>query len=223
MRIALIVLVGVAAPACKDLPDIPVGVCGNHILEAGEDCDSSDATTCAPPGSPDACHAACTIGDGGQSSCGAGEVCGDSGFCRPTTNVCGNLVVDPGEDCDSGTSDPTCGFPAAGAHACRFLCDGPACPTGYFCRRDQICRAPTGTYTLGPGVGLPEDFFSLLDVNADGYPDLVERGLSRRSPSAPMISTAGSWRSAKGRSTCCPPMALQSGSTHLNPPSTTSR
>jgi hypothetical protein len=178
MRVALMVLVGFTA-ACKQLPDIPPAGCGNHLVDGDEDCDSGDDPNCGQPGTPDACRLKCVAPDGGGAGgCRAGEICGPTGYCRPTKNVCGNQVVDPGEDCDSDAAN--CGQPGDGAQACRFLCNAAntACPAGYFCGRDQICRSPTGTYTLGTASGDPASFFGLLDVNGDGFPDLVERGLT---------------------------------------------
>jgi hypothetical protein len=153
---------------CKDLPDIAPGVCGNHVLEAGEECDSADPS-CAPAGTIDACHTHC-VADGG--ACPTGESCADTGFCRPTANVCGNGVVEPGEDCDS--SEPPC-------RACRIGCTAAGvCPSGSFCGQGNICRRPTGTYTLtAPFGGTLADRFGLLDVNRDGFPDFVARSGSR--------------------------------------------
>jgi hypothetical protein len=155
---------------CKSLPDIPTGICGNHVLDPGEECDSGDDPNCAPAGSRDQCHRRC--GSGG--ACAPGELCADSGFCRPTANVCGNLIVEPGEDCD--TTNDNCGPPTSGRRACRFVCGGGLlCVAGAGCGSDGICRFGTGTYTLGPVVGTSADQFGVTDLDGDGVPDLVAR------------------------------------------------
>ncbi len=56
-------------------------VCGNNIIESGEDCDGTDAGSC-PTGT-------CDVG------------------CSCPAPVCGNDIIESGEDCD-GTDDSTC-------------------------------------------------------------------------------------------------------------------
>src|SRR5688500_11947581 len=67
------------------------------------------------------------------------------------SDVCGNAVVDPGEDCDLGSrfaGQTACRAPGSEGE-CRFDCaaaeDGSptACPTGFGCGADAICRAPS--------------------------------------------------------------------------------
>ncbi len=71
--------------ACKDLSSFTLGVCGNSVLERGEDCEpndkNSDATKagyCAPKGDPNECHYVCKAGVG----CPEHERCGVDGVCR---------------------------------------------------------------------------------------------------------------------------------------------
>ena len=67
----------VVLAACSDLPTVPRGVCGNHVLEAGESCDRS-GPGCGAPGSPGACRFTCESG-----ACPAGGfVCGLDTICR---------------------------------------------------------------------------------------------------------------------------------------------
>ncbi len=64
--------------------------------------------------------------------------------------VCGNGVVESGEDCDR-FPDGQC-IPVGEKNACRIQCapdssgDRPACPTGWGCGTDDLCRQPTGTF-----------------------------------------------------------------------------
>jgi hypothetical protein len=73
------------AGACKDLSSFTLGVCGNSVLEAGEDCEPGDQSSdpqkvgyCAPKGDPDECHFVCRNGLG----CPGNEHCGIDGVCR---------------------------------------------------------------------------------------------------------------------------------------------
>ncbi len=100
------------------------------------------------------------------------------------SGCCGNGVLEPGEECDS--AEPGCGRPTDGCvalgpssgAACRPVCAperGVACPSGYACGRDRICRKPVGTYSLSAAIGVAGEEFQLRDVDGDGAPDLVGR------------------------------------------------
>jgi hypothetical protein len=69
---------------------------------------------------------------------------------------CGNGVVDPGESCD--TNDPACRQPGDEL-ACRHDCslspesgERRACPAGWGCGLDDVCRAPSGSFDLRPSA-----------------------------------------------------------------------
>lgn len=94
--------------------------------------------------------------------------------------VCGNGVIehDHGEDCDgfaagSGTS---CRPPGV-VGECRFECNGDAksaCPAGYGCGKDSVCRA--GSSTFGPAVSIASSDVKRLvtgDFDGDGRSDVV--------------------------------------------------
>jgi hypothetical protein len=92
---------------------------------------------------------------------------------RLDVDVCGNRVVEDGEDCDG---QETCGPPSS-LHACRYLCgtdQGGACPTGYACGADAVCRRPKGSFAslLARSTGTALDLV-VGDVNADRCADLV--------------------------------------------------
>ena len=99
--------------------------CGNGYLDPGEACDGTAG--CIPAGQPGACQLACTAYPDGH--CPTGSICGADGACVASSGVCGNLVVEVGEDCDGSVG---CGAPS-GAVACRFSCASVACAAGYFC------------------------------------------------------------------------------------------
>jgi hypothetical protein len=66
-----------ALSACSQLPDVPANQCGNHVLEAGEDCDEA-GPGCGAPGGPGACRFVCAAtGTCSQTgyACGLDKVC----------------------------------------------------------------------------------------------------------------------------------------------------
>lgn len=97
--------------------------------------------------------------------------------------VCGNGIVDPGEDCDlfpgpDTGPDTRCGIPDDGAAACRYLCSrtdpDPVCPAGWGCNEDDTCHHATGRFEL---IGeFPSTALDLRtgDVDGDGNIDLLE-------------------------------------------------
>jgi cysteine-rich repeat protein len=120
-------------------PPPPAPSCGDHNVDAGEQCDDGNMTsgdgcsaTCQnemnpPPPPPQPC-----CGDG---MVGAGEACDDgnmtngdgcSATCQieppPPPPVCGNEVLEDGEDCDDGNT--------ANGDGCSDLCvHEPGCET----------------------------------------------------------------------------------------------
>jgi FG-GAP-like repeat len=112
---------------------------------------------------------------------------GCESFVEIELGVCGNGVRDQGEDCD-GFPHPSAGTPCAKAgeaNACRFACDRSceaggcgdylACPVGWGCGVDGICRQPSGTFapkfSLTGFVAGP--WMTATDFNGDGYDDLA--------------------------------------------------
>lgn len=69
---------------CTDLGPIPIGACGNSIVEENEDCDTFDQDgTCRPPGAAGQCRFDCSEHpDGTRNTCPAGFGCGSDGICR---------------------------------------------------------------------------------------------------------------------------------------------
>ncbi len=85
------VLLLVASGGCARLPDLQAGTCGNHVVEASEDCDgfapsSTSTSMCIRPGAVGECHLDCgRRSDGSRPSCPAGWGCAPQGICRPPT------------------------------------------------------------------------------------------------------------------------------------------
>ena len=105
---------------------------------------------------------------------------------QPTLAECGNGIVEPsaGEDCEPLQDPESCGAAGSGASACRYICTTQACPTGFRCGNDAICRQPClgfeGEPACSPFEVLSEDVstaaiaqLSVVDVVGDGRPEIV--------------------------------------------------
>src|SRR5258706_10152374 len=82
-------------------------------------------------------------------------LCGCAKLPAIEADRCGNGVLEAGEDCDTHAGEGfMCGAPGSGAAACRFQCSrsigGQACPAGFGCGGDGICRAAGGGYLESP-------------------------------------------------------------------------
>ncbi|MCX5742085.1 MAG: VCBS repeat-containing protein, partial [Proteobacteria bacterium] len=94
---------------------------------------------------------------------------GCSDFSAIDRGVCGNGLLDPGEDCDSS---------AASCSSCSITCDLTACPSGFTCGVDQLCHAPGGRLTTD-SIPSPYavDEMRITDIDEDGIGDVL--GVSR--------------------------------------------
>jgi hypothetical protein len=84
-----------------------------------------------------------------------------------TRGVCGNGIVEDGEDCDS--TDATC-------VACAVVCATAAdCPnTAYTCGIDERCHAPSGTFGQPQVAGtFAANDYRITDLDHDGIGDVV--------------------------------------------------
>ncbi|HEX9103663.1 MAG TPA: DUF4215 domain-containing protein, partial [Polyangia bacterium] len=159
-------------------------VCGNGVVEPGEDCDDGglngtkgDGCTtmcklaCVNPatdcGAPPVCqkfqcttaHVCQAVADTSQNgnACGSNLVCKDGGCIAPTA-VCGNGIVEAGEDCDFGANNgPNTGCESG---TCKFSCaNQAACDDGNPCNGVETCdpvTAANGDVGHKCNAGTPE-------------------------------------------------------------------
>src|SRR5438477_526077 len=90
MRLALLALA-----ACSTLPHIDANVCGNGIVEVGEDCDgTSDGATCGAADGVNACHLVFGSGAGLFTFLGGGSTFAPHLYSAPIgVNVQGPIVL----------------------------------------------------------------------------------------------------------------------------------
>ncbi len=93
------------------------------------------------------------------------------------TEVCGNKVLEPGEDCDGFAPEgSSCGDPVS-ENRCFFTCDATAgttgCPEGYGCGEDGRCRQASGEFTLHTSFPFPTERVHVGDLDGDRTPDLI--------------------------------------------------
>lgn len=95
-------------------------VCGNNIVEAGEECDDGNTTD------GDSCEGDCTTPSCGNGIVDAGEECDDGNTVDGDTcesdcaaATCGNNITDTGEMCDDGNN--------TNGDGCEANCTSPTC------------------------------------------------------------------------------------------------
>jgi hypothetical protein len=101
-------------------------------------------------------------------------------------NLCGNSIIEAGEDCDTFNlelpgSKLLCRAPGK-AGECHLDCtpsgDGvrPNCPDGWGCDFDNLCRAPSVNFTMMPRNAVGGiDTLASGDFDGDGRADLLSR------------------------------------------------
>jgi hypothetical protein len=86
--------------------------------------------------------------------------------------TCGNAVIEPGEDCDahSAFAGSKCGDVGT-AGQCRYVCStSTACPTGWGCGQDGICRQASGVFEKKNTFDVTAKILMPGDFEGDGRP-----------------------------------------------------
>jgi len=96
------------------------------------------------------------------------------------SGVCGNFVIDPGEDCDGHPLEKGTACVAANQpNACRLICDSlMECPPRWGCGSDKICRKPKGEYApFGTPIpfATPNQMYA-ADFDENGATDILLLG-----------------------------------------------
>lgn len=100
------------------------------------------------------------------------SLCACTDFPPIPADVCGNGVLDPGEDCDNAKSTQC--YRAGVTHECRFDCRNGRCPDGYGCGVDGVCRLPSNRFEpLELAFGLDVVTAVVGDFDADRRKDLL--------------------------------------------------
>ncbi len=92
-------------------------------------------------------------------------------------DVCGNGVVDPGEDCDK--NDPRCvgcGITcdlATGQATADGTCEAYGDSAGFVCGADGFCHAPSGTFEQVSRFSMPTTSYIVTDINGDRVGDVL--------------------------------------------------
>lgn len=150
------------------------GVCGNDIIESGEECDGIDPGSC-PTG---VCDPDCTCEDPvcGNDIIEAGEECDGTdpgscptGVCDPDCTcedpICGNNILEAGEECD-GTDDAACPGECDGSCECPTTCGNGTCDAG---ENASNCAADCGCAAAGCGNEAPDGCW--CDTECESFED----------------------------------------------------
>jgi cysteine-rich repeat protein len=93
--LCLLFAAAAAAPGCScDETTDPNAACGDGVVDGGEQCDDGNESN------GDGCSASCTIESSGPGGGGTGGAGGQGG--GGSMAMCGNGVLEAGEDCDDG-------------------------------------------------------------------------------------------------------------------------
>ncbi|KAF3933311.1 p45K [Dactylella cylindrospora] len=139
----------------RNVPTITDGICGNGIVEEGEECDSGGDSACCDPST-------CRFVEGAVCDPINEECCSSTCQFAPSTQVCrsSNGPCDPQEMCTGNSSSCPTDNQSPNGEACGDDGAGLYCASGHCTSRDAQCRSLVGVLQ---GVG--NDTRSCDDTN----------------------------------------------------------
>jgi hypothetical protein len=164
-RIAAVLVALGGLGACRDLPTVTEGICGNEVVEPGETCDThvAEGLYCGAAGEVGACHYRCTDPSNNTYACQAGAGCGVDGVCRRS----GGDFAKPSFVASESAQRMLSGdFDGDGRDDVVAVGD-VSTSIHYF--------ETTGQHAFSVAIPGASRVPALGDLNADGYTDLVIR------------------------------------------------
>ncbi|KAK6345482.1 hypothetical protein TWF718_007398 [Orbilia javanica] len=146
---------GSCLSANRNIPTIVAGVCGNGIVEEGEECDSGGDSTCCDP---ETCRfRSGAVCDPTNEECCTGtcQFASSTQVCRPSNGPC-----DPEETCSGNSSSCPADVTSPDGQSCGDSSAGTYCASGHCTSRDAQCRSLVGVLQ-----GVNNDTRSCDDVN----------------------------------------------------------
>ncbi|MBI2451540.1 hypothetical protein HYV50_00510, partial [Candidatus Pacearchaeota archaeon] len=121
---------------CNFVVNVQEAVCGDGICSVGEIC-PQDAVGCADnicyePTCTNGCGQVAVASGGTDESCVAPNSCNGAGVCVSPPAVCGNGIVETGEQCDDGnTITESCAYGQTSCTVCNNICQLVSGATAY--------------------------------------------------------------------------------------------
>ncbi|EPS45017.1 hypothetical protein H072_975 [Dactylellina haptotyla CBS 200.50] len=139
----------------RNVPTITNGVCGNGIVEEGEECDSGGDSSCCDPST-------CKFRTGAVCDPANEECCTNTCQFAPQTQVCrpSNGPCDPQETCSGSNSACPADVTSPDGQSCGDSDARTYCASGHCTSRDNQCRS-----LIGVLQGIGNDTKACDDVN----------------------------------------------------------
>ena len=155
-------------------------VCGNGIVEAGEECDCGGTAGCGdnPCCDPTTCQfkSGAVCDDSNDDCCTSCQLSSSSHVCRPSTGEC-----DPQETCSGNSATCPADVTAPDGQTCTSSngTTGLTCASGTCTSRDQQCKTLMGSYTQGNDTYACDQFSCTLSCASPEFGSGVCYGLQQ--------------------------------------------
>ena len=169
-------------PPCGDIRQcptvcLPAPVCGNNIIEDGEDCDDGNAITEDCPYGEQSCRvcgARCQTVDGRTSFCGDGRVDDANG------EACDDNNQDNQDECTNTCERPACDDQIRNGQESDVDCGGPCEP----CREGDLCNGPNDCDTNRCGIDAVQPGEVIGPAGAECDAGQIQGGLNQDAQAA---------------------------------------